>query len=70
MSGVIYVAPFGCIVGTIFETLGGRLSDDLDGFPVLSAYFDGLGRSGLRDRLEVFLLRVRAWQTEHEGRGN
>jgi predicted nucleotide-binding protein (sugar kinase/HSP70/actin superfamily) len=69
MSGVIYVAPFGCIVGTVFETLAGRISEDLDGFPVLTAFFDGQGRSGLRDRLEVFLLRVRAWQAERGAGG-
>jgi predicted CoA-substrate-specific enzyme activase len=59
-AGVIHVAPFGCIGGTVFESLAERISTDLEGLPLLALYFDGRLGAELDARLDAFLMRVRA----------
>ena len=62
VDGVIHVSPFGCIVGGIVETLCQRLSDDLDGLPILTLQFDGQHSELTRSILEGFVLRAAEWR--------
>lgn len=59
-AGVVHVAPFGCIGGTVFESLAERISTDLAGLPILALYFDGRLGAELDARLDAFLMRVRS----------
>jgi predicted nucleotide-binding protein (sugar kinase/HSP70/actin superfamily) len=70
VGGVIHVAPFGCMVGGIVETLSERISDDLGGFPILNIQYDG-GRSELtRSNLEGFVHRAMRWQNGRHDHAN
>jgi predicted CoA-substrate-specific enzyme activase len=62
VGGVIHVAPFGCMVGGIVETLGERISEDLEGFPILTVQYDGQGSALTRSKLEGFVHRAKAWE--------
>jgi predicted CoA-substrate-specific enzyme activase len=66
-AGVVHVVPFGCIVGTIYETMSCRLSEDLGGFPILTVQFDGVAPPELDGQLEAFLMRVAAWRDHGQG---
>jgi len=61
-SGVVHVAPFGCIAGTIVETLAEGVSRDLNGFPTMTIRYDGDIQNDQMDQLECFLLQARNWQ--------
>ncbi len=65
-AGVMHVVPFGCIVGTIYETMSCRLSEDLGGFPILTVQFDGVPPPELDGQLEAFLMRVMAWRARSQ----
>ncbi len=67
VGGVIHVAPFGCMVGGIVESLGHRLADDLGGFPLLHLQYDGRPDEHPAGLLEGFVLRARAWQSRPRG---
>jgi predicted nucleotide-binding protein (sugar kinase/HSP70/actin superfamily) len=62
VGGVIHVAPFGCMVGGVVESLGHRLSADLGGFPMLHLQYDGRPDEHPAGLLEGFVHRARAWQ--------
>jgi predicted nucleotide-binding protein (sugar kinase/HSP70/actin superfamily) len=64
IDGVIHVSPFGCIVGGIVETFCERLSDDLQGFPILTMQFDGQNSELAQSTLEGFVLRAAEWRRE------
>jgi predicted CoA-substrate-specific enzyme activase len=61
-AGAIHIVPFGCIVGSIVEGFSRRLSQDLDGFPILTLHIDGQPVDSLKDTLEAFYLRALAWK--------
>ncbi len=65
VGGVIHVAPFGCMVGGIVESLCGRVSADLGGFPILHLRYDGRRGEHTHGLLESFVMRARVWQEEH-----
>jgi predicted nucleotide-binding protein (sugar kinase/HSP70/actin superfamily) len=72
-AGAIHVVPFGCIVGTIVETLSERLSRVLGGFPILTLKFDGRENRLPASRLEGFLMQARLWKEkggDHEDPGD
>jgi len=60
--GVIHVVPFGCIMGTIVETLSEQLSRDLSGFPIMTLHYDGQDYTSQSSKLEGFMIRARMWQ--------
>ncbi|MFC1540270.1 acyl-CoA dehydratase activase-related protein, partial [Gemmatimonadota bacterium] len=62
VDGVIHVAPFGCMSGTIIDVFSERLSEDLGGFPVMSLQFDGQQSELQRNRLSGFMVRIDAWR--------
>jgi predicted CoA-substrate-specific enzyme activase len=69
-SGVIHVVPFGCMMGTIVETMSERLAEDLSGFPILTLSYDGLDYTSQISKLEGFMVRVRMWQEERRKNEN
>lgn len=60
--GVIHVVPFGCMMGTIVETLSEQLSRDLSGFPIMTLHYDGQDYTSQNGKLEGFMIRARMWQ--------
>lgn len=66
--GVIHVVPFGCMMGTIVETLSERISRDLSGFPTLSLQYDGQDNTSQISKLEAFMIRACMWH--EKGRKN
>jgi predicted nucleotide-binding protein (sugar kinase/HSP70/actin superfamily) len=62
VGGVIHVAPFGCMVGGIVETLCNRISEDLGGFPILNIQYDGRNSELTPSKLEGFVHRATRWQ--------
>ncbi|UCG61748.1 MAG: hypothetical protein JSV52_00210 [Candidatus Zixiibacteriota bacterium] len=68
IDGIIQVAPFGCLAGTIYETLSQRLSNDLNGLPILNLQFDGRNDELRREELESFLTMSRNWKEHRKGR--
>jgi len=62
VGGVIHVAPFGCMVGGIVESLCERISEDLGGFPILNIQYDGRNSELTRGKLEGFVQRATKWQ--------
>jgi len=62
VDGVLHVIPFGCIMGTIVETLSEGLSQHLGGFPVLTIPYDGQAHQLPGGKLEGFMLRARLWK--------
>jgi predicted CoA-substrate-specific enzyme activase len=67
VDGIIQVAPFGCLAGTIYETLSQRLSDDLNGLPILNLQFDGRSDELRREELESFVTMARNWKKRRKG---
>jgi predicted nucleotide-binding protein (sugar kinase/HSP70/actin superfamily) len=70
VGGVIHVAPFGCMVGGIVETLCERISEDLGGFPILNIQYDGRNSELTRSKLEGFVHRATMWQNGRDNRAN
>lgn len=70
VGGVIHVAPFGCMVGGIMETLCERISEDLGGFPILNIQYDGRSSELTRGKLEGFVHRAAAWQNDRRNRAH
>jgi predicted nucleotide-binding protein (sugar kinase/HSP70/actin superfamily) len=70
VGGVIHVAPFGCMVGGIVETLCERISEDLGGFPILNIQYDGRHSELTRSKLEGFVHRAAKWQNSKYNRAN
>jgi predicted CoA-substrate-specific enzyme activase len=68
IDGVIQVSPFGCLAGTIYETLSQRLSDDLHGLPILNLQFDGRKDDLREEELESFLILSRNWKKHRDSR--
>ena len=68
LDGVIHVSPFGCLAGGIVETLCERLTDDLDGYPILTLQFDGQHSELTRSKLEGFVLRTAEWRQQQDHR--
>jgi predicted CoA-substrate-specific enzyme activase len=64
VSGVVHVSPFGCMVGRIVESIGRRVSDDLDGFPMLHLEYDGRQGEHLHGLLEGFVMQAAAWREQ------
>lgn len=62
VSGVIHVAPFGCIAGSIVETLSERVSRDLGGFPIRTIRYDGKNDPLPAGELEAFMVHTQLWQ--------
>ena len=70
VTGVIHAVPFGCMMGTIVDTLSERISNDLLGFPIMTLYYDGLDYTSQVNNLESFIYRARMWEENrrnHEG---
>lgn len=68
--GVIHVVPFGCIMGTIVETLSHRVSQDLSGFPILTIEYDGEDYKSQTSKLEAFMVRARIWNEQRSENAN
>jgi predicted CoA-substrate-specific enzyme activase len=68
VGGVIHVAPFGCMVGGIVETLCERISEDLGGFPILNIQYDGRNSELAHGKLEGFVHRAAKWQSGRDNR--
>jgi predicted CoA-substrate-specific enzyme activase len=62
IDGIIHVSPFGCLVGTIYETLSHRISEELGGLPILNLQFDGTRGYPPQEELEAFMIRIRSWK--------
>jgi len=69
-SGVIHVVPFGCIMGTIVETLSQQVSQDLLGFPILTIQYDGQDYKSQTSKLEAFMVRARIWNEQRRENAN
>jgi predicted nucleotide-binding protein (sugar kinase/HSP70/actin superfamily) len=61
--GVVHVVPFGCIVGTIVETLCDRISRDLNDFPIITIYTDSQIQNLPLTKLEGFWIRAQSWKS-------
>ena len=62
IDGIVHVSPFGCLVGTIYETLSQRLSEELGGLPILNLQFDGGRDEPRQEELEAFIIKTRSWK--------
>jgi predicted CoA-substrate-specific enzyme activase len=62
VSGVVRVVPFGCMMGTIVETLSEQISRDLSDFPIMTLHYDGQDYRSQIDKLEGFMIRARMWE--------
>lgn len=60
-DGVIDISPFTCMNGIASESVYPAVSEDHDGIPIRSLYFDKVGGHMERD-LEIFLDLARAYQ--------
>jgi len=62
IDGIVHVSPFGCLVGTIYETLSQRLSEELGGLPILNLQFDGRREEPPQEELEAFIIKTKNWK--------
>jgi predicted nucleotide-binding protein (sugar kinase/HSP70/actin superfamily) len=54
-SGVVNIAPFGCLPSTIVASLTRKFRQNHKGIPWLDMYFDGTRQTGTQTRLEAFM---------------
>ncbi|OGC94783.1 MAG: hypothetical protein A2W25_00805 [candidate division Zixibacteria bacterium RBG_16_53_22] len=59
--GIIHLVPFGCIVGSIVETISESLSEDLGGLPMMTLHFDIQPRDAPLTEIENFVIRAKTW---------
>jgi predicted CoA-substrate-specific enzyme activase len=59
LDGVVNVAPFGCMPGSLVDGLLERFRRDHPGVPVLKLAFDGVEHTGEETQLEAFVHQAR-----------
>jgi predicted CoA-substrate-specific enzyme activase len=59
LDGVVNVAPFGCMPGSIVSGLLEKFRQDYDGIPLLKMDYDGTEQSGEETLLEAFVHQAR-----------
>jgi predicted nucleotide-binding protein (sugar kinase/HSP70/actin superfamily) len=64
-SGVVNIAPFGCMPSTIVASLTRRFRRDHRNLPWLDLYFDGTSQAGTQTRLEAFMAQAADFAGTH-----
>jgi predicted nucleotide-binding protein (sugar kinase/HSP70/actin superfamily) len=67
-EGVVNLAPFNCMPGTIVNALLNRYRADHDDIPVLKLSFDGVSQANEDTRLEAFMHQARTLAERRAGR--
>ena len=69
VSGVLHVIPFGCMGGNIVESFSEKISQDLEGFPIMTIQYDGDIHKQQSEQLEGFVLQAGEWMNRRRIHG-
>ncbi len=64
-SGVINIAPFGCLPSTIVASLTRKFRQNHRNLPWLDLYYDGTSQAGTQTRLEAFMAQAADFMRAH-----
>jgi predicted CoA-substrate-specific enzyme activase len=65
-QGIVNLAPFQCLPGTIVNALLERFKKDFNNIPVLKMAYDGTAQSGEETRIEAFMHQAASYQPHDE----